>query len=63
MSCPQERVGVGTDGFLTLVVRPFIEDSQPKNDHLRQNKRLSKSTIKSVLLQGMVDSLKLLQQK
>lgn len=48
MSCPQERVGVGTDGFLTLVVRPFIEDTQPKNDHLRQNKRLSKSTIRRV---------------
>lgn len=40
MGRSQERAGVGTDGLLTLIVRPFIEDTQPKNGHLRQNKRL-----------------------
>lgn len=45
MSCSQDRAGAGTDGLLTLVVRSFIEDTQPKNGHLRQNKRLCKSAI------------------
>lgn len=50
MGRSQERVGVGTDGLLTLIVRPFIEDTQPKNGHLRQNKRLQIHHWNGVLL-------------
>lgn len=62
-SCSQERVGVGTDGLLTLIVRPFIEDTQPKNGHVRQNKRLQIHLWNGILLRWMLDSLKLLQKK
>lgn len=51
MSCSQEGVGVETDGLFTLIVRPFTEDTQPKNSHLRQNKRLQIHRWNGVLLQ------------
>lgn len=54
MSCTQERVGVGTDGLLTWIVKPFIEDSQPKNGHLRQNKRLQIHHWNGILLQWII---------